>query len=153
MATTTPPLPQNMGELETTLDNIFVGKVPALPENVKEMIVKYGPYITVVLLVIAAPAILAIFGLGAIATPFALLGGLGKFSIYTITMILSLITFVLEIIALPGLFKRTRAGWKFMFYGSLVSAVSALLSLNLGSLIIGTAISFYFLFQIRSYYK
>lgn len=152
MATTATPLPKNMGELETTIDK-FVKKAPALPENVKEMIVKYGPYITVVMLIIAAPAILAIFGLGAIAAPFALIGGVGEFSMYTITMILSLIIFALQIIALPGLFKRTKAGWKFMFYGTLVSAVSSLLSLNLGSLIIGTAISFYFLFQIRSYYK
>lgn len=146
-------MPKDLASLETTLNDIFGKKAPALPENIKEMIVKFGPYITVVILIIAAPAILAIFGLGTVLAPFSLLGGLGEFSIYTVTMILSLIIFALQIIALPGLFKRTRAGWKFMFYGSLVSAVSALLSFNIGSLIIGTAISFYFLFQIRSYYK
>jgi hypothetical protein len=153
MATSSTPLPKNMGELETVLDNIFGKKAPALPENVKEMIVKYGPYITVVLLVMAAPAILAIFGLGTVLAPFSLLSGVSGFSIYTITMILSLIIFALQIIALPGLFKRTMAGWRFMFYGSLVSAVSSLLSMNIGSLVISTAISFYFLFQIRGYYK
>jgi len=60
---------------------------------------------------------------------------------------------ILEIVALPGLFKRTKNSWELMFYASLIMVLSYIFALNIGSLIIGGAISFYVLFQIKSYYK
>jgi hypothetical protein len=45
------------------------------------------------------------------------------------------------------------SAWKLIYYVALVSAVSSLLRFDLFGLIVGTAISLYFLYQVKSYYK
>jgi len=52
----------------------------------------------------------------------------------------------------PGLFKKTNAGWNFAFYAEIVSLIGMLISFNIVSLIISGLIGFYILFQIRPYY-
>ena len=139
-------------ELENKLEEVFTKKLPALPENIKEIIVKYGPYVALIAMVFSIPTLLALFGIGAIVAPWAVIGS--SYGIRTIlAIIFSLLIIILEIVALPGLFKRQMKAWKIMFYISLINVISNLLSLNLFGLIIGAAISWYFLFQIKSYYK
>lgn len=147
------PMPKNLSELETKLDDIFGKKAPQLPENIKEIIVKIAPYLAVIGVVFALPAILAILGIGTLAAPLALMGGVGTLGGFTISMIFTAVMIVIQIMAIPGLFKRSLSAWRLLFYASLLSAASSLFSLQLGSLIIGTAISFYILFQVKSYYK
>jgi hypothetical protein len=55
--------------------------------------------------------------------------------------------------AIPGLFKRTKSAWNLMFYASLVNILSNLFDGSLISAAIGAVISWYFLFQIRRFYK
>jgi hypothetical protein len=136
-------------DLEKKIDKFVNKKTPALPNKVKEMIVKYGPYLILVMMMYAM--YLLGFGLG--LTPFAFMGGFRVGFSFIISIIFYLITIILEIMALPALFKRQIKGWKILFYLSLLTVLSNLISLNLASLIIGTAISWYFLFQIKSYYK
>ena len=140
-------------ELENKLAEVFTKKLPALPEGIKEAIVKYGPYFTVIMIILTIPAILAIIGIGVAATPFAFLGGVRGGIGYIISIVFGLAMLVLQIIAIKGLFARQMKAWKLLFYISLISAVSNLLRFDLGGLIIGTGISWYILFQIRSYYK
>lgn len=140
-------------ELEGKLNEFFTKKLPAMPEKAKEIIVKFGPYLTVIMLVLTIPAILALIGIGIAASPVAFMGGFRGGLGYIVSMIFGLVMIVMEIMAVPGLFKRQMRAWKLLFYISLINAVSALLSFNLGGLIIGTGISWYVLFQIRSYYK
>jgi hypothetical protein len=139
--------------VEEKLNLYFGKKAPAMPENIKELIVKFSPYLTIALLVFSLPVMLLAFGLTTFALPFAYLGGIHTGFTFSFTALISLLALVLEVIAIPGLFKRTKKSWQFMFYASLLSILSYLLSLNLSSLVIGGAISFYILFQIRSYYK
>jgi len=139
--------------IEQKLDLYFGKKAPAMPENIKEFIVKYSPYLSIIMLVLALPAILFAFGLSTLAMPFAYVGGLHTGFTFSFTALISLAALVLEVIAIPGLFKRTKQSWQYMFYASLLTLLSSLLSLSLGSLIIGGAISFYILFQIKSFYK
>lgn len=144
---------KSLSGFENTLELYFDKKAPQLPEGIKEFIVKFGPYLTLISLVLAIPGILVALGLGALVAPFVALGSItGGFNL-SLGLIISLITLVLTVMALPGLFKRQLKAWKLIFYSSLVSALGALLNFSLGSLIIGTAISWYFLFQIKSYYK
>lgn len=140
-----------LSKLETTLNLYFGKKAPPMPENIKEFIVKYGPYLSVIVLIMALPAILLALGLTGFMMPFAYTRSFR--SVFSISTLISLVAMVLEIIALPGLFKRAKKSWTYMYYASLVTLLGSLLSLNLSSLIIGGAISFYVLFQIRSYYK
>jgi len=140
-------------ELENKLAEFFTKKLPALPEGIKEAIVKYGPYITIIMMLFMVPAMLAILGFGMVATPFAFMGGFRGGIGYMVSLVFGLAIIILEIIAIKGLLKRQMKAWKLMFYISLISAVSNLLRFDLGGLIIGTGISWYVLFQIRSYYK
>lgn len=145
--------PKFLDQLNNLCEEYLVKKAPALPENVKEAIVKYGPYVILVLVILALPGILFALGLGAIAAPLSFLGGVGSGVGLSVGIIISTVALVIELIALPGLFKRTASSWKLVYYSTLVSAVSNLVSFNLGGLIIGTLISLYILFQIKSYYK
>ncbi len=143
----------SLNKLEKQLEPIFTKQLPPLPENIKEILVKISPYLAIVGVVMSLPAIMAVLGLGALAAPFAVLGGVSTFANFSLSIIFVIINTVIMAMAIPGLFARTQKAWQLMFYSSLISAVSSLISMNLGSLIIGTAISFYFLLQVKSYYK
>lgn len=141
-------------QLEDTFELYLVKKTPySLPANWKELIVKFAPWISLILLIVALPAILAVFGLGTLLMPFSFLGGFhGGFN-YILSLVFSLITLVLEALAIPGLFKRSKGGWRFAYYAALVGALENLVTFNLGGLVIGGLLSMYILFQVKSYYK
>lgn len=132
------------------LDFYLVKKAPfQLPDAAREWIVKFGPWIAIVLLVISAPAILFVLGVGTVFAPF---GGVGYATSWGLAIILLIVVVGLQIAALPGLFARKMSGWRLMFYSEGVSIVH---SLVLGSIIgglVGGLIGLYILFQVRSLY-
>lgn len=139
--------------LEVEIEKIVLSKsIPGLPDNVKELIVKLSPWFAVISMIMLAPIILAAFGLSAIALPFSDLGGMHYGFGYTIGLIFSFGMIVLQLMAIPGLFKRQEKAWRLMFYSSVLSLVQQLFSFNLGGMVIGAIISFYFLFQVKSKY-
>lgn len=140
-------------QLEDLLSEYLVKKAPALPANIKEAIVKFAPWATVVILILTLPLVLAVFGLGAILAPLSFLGGAAAGTNYIITMIFSAIQLVLEAMAIPGLFKRERKAWNLVYYAALVGGIQSLATFNIGGLIIGTLLSLYILFQVKEYYK
>lgn len=141
-----------LSDWEQKLNIYFGEKAPQLPENISKFIVKVNPYFMIVGLILTIPAILFAFGLGALISPLAFLNL--RYSVhFSLTTIFSLIILVLDAMAIPGLFKRQKSAWNLIFYASLVQALSYLLNFNLGSLVVGMAISWYFLFQIRKEYK
>lgn len=140
-------------QLDDTLDLYLVQKAPSLPTNIKELIVKISPWLTLIFLVLSLPAVLAILGIGALFTPFSYLGGMNAGLQYTVSMVVLAVTIVLEGLAIPGLFKRSISGWNFLFYSVLVSIISNIVSFNIGGLILGTLVPLYFLYQVKSYYK
>jgi hypothetical protein len=142
--------------LEDTLDLYFGQKAPALPPNVKELFVRFAPWVTLVLLLITLPAVLIALGLGALAAPLAFLVGPGygvSYGVtYTVAMVILGVSVVLEAMSLPGLFKRTRQGWRLAYYGVLVNIVGSLIGLNLVSALISAIVGFYILFQVKPLY-
>jgi len=142
-----------LGDIERLADEYLVKKAPALPDGIKEAIVKFGPWILLIIIVMTAPLILGFLGLGTFMMPFSYLGGLRMGTGYTVSMIFTFVITVMEIIALPGLFKRAKAGWTMMYYKTLVTAILNIVVFNLGGLIIGTLLGLYVLFQVKSYYK
>jgi len=142
-----------LADFINTLDLYFGKKAPTMPENIKELIVKYSPYLSIIMLVLTLPAILFAFGITGLIMPFAYANSFRTGFSFSFSALISLVAMALEIAAIPGLFKRTKKSWEYLFYASLVGLLSSLLSLNLSSLIIGGVISFYILFQVRSYYK
>lgn len=130
-----------------TLEYYFGQKAPQLPAGFKEWLVKFGPWIELILLILAAPMILGLLGLNVgFRGYYSYASGWGLYSILVAAQL------VLQIIALPGLFKRQMAGWNFAFYAMTVGVVASLVMGSIGSAIISAVIGLYFLFQIRSYY-
>ena len=142
-----------LNQLEGTLDTYLVGKAPSLPVGVKDFIVTVMPYLTVIFLILALPLLLGLIGLTAFTDPFAFVAGVGSGFTYMASIAVAVVTAVLEIMALPGLFKRQKKSWTLLYYVALIGGVSSILSLNLWGLVIGTGISLYILFQVKSYYK
>jgi hypothetical protein len=151
MANTAAPV-----SLEETLNLYFGQKAPAMPANVKELLVRFAPWVTLVLLLITLPAVLIALGLGALAAPLAFLIGPGygvSYGItYTVGMVILGVSVLLEALSIPGLFKRTRQGWRFAYYATIVSVVGSLIGFNFLSALVSAVVGFYVLFQIRSYY-
>lgn len=132
------------------LDFYLVKKAPfQIPDQGREWIVKFGPWITVVLMILLLPVLLVALGIGAVFMPFGGVHYAAGFGLLTIVII---VEFGLMIAALPGLFARKMSGWTLLFYSQLVSIVYNVLGGNIvGGLLMGL-IALYILFQIRTKY-
>ena len=132
------------------LDFYLVRKAPfQIPDAGQEWIVKFGPWITVVLLILTLPLLLVALGIGTILMPF---GGVGYATGFGVLTLFVIVEIGLMIAALPGLFSRKMAGWRLLFYSQVVSIVYHLLS---GSVVTGLLfglIALYILFQVRPLY-
>lgn len=142
-----------MKQLEDTLELYLVKKAPRLPDNIRELIVKVAPWLTLIFLVLSLPAVLALLGIGTALLPLSFLGGMGSGVNYSLALVFLAITLVLEALAIPGLFKRSIAGWRLVYYATLLNGVYSLVNFNISGLIIGTLLGLYLLFQVKSYYK
>lgn len=132
------------------LDYYLVTKAPfQLPMNVKEGVVKYGPWISIVILVLLLPPVLLVLGIGTVLIPFA---GPAYATSFTWLTVLTLVQVGMLIAALPGLFARKMHGWRLIFYSRLLSIVTQLLSGLVVGAIVGGLISLYILFQVRELY-
>jgi len=131
------------------LDYYLVKQAPfQIPDGAREVIVRFAPWIAVVLLVLSLPVVLLALGLSAAVLPFAATGATGL----GFTMMIVIATLVLDVLALPGLFARRMGGWRLIFYARLVTIVSSVLQGAIVGGILGGLISLYILFQIRPLY-
>jgi hypothetical protein len=139
--------------LETELAPFFTVKAPfQFPINFREGFVKYWPIVSLVLLLLSLPAILAFLGLGAALMPVSFMGGVGAGIWYTIAMVLTVIRLVLGALALPGLFNRKRSGWVLSYYAQLLGLLVSIFSFSLIGILLGL-LFLMLLFQVRAYYS
>jgi hypothetical protein len=132
------------------LDFYLVKKAPfQLPAEVKEFLVKFGPWIALVLLLLSLPGLLLMLGVGTAFMPFGGAAYMVGFSYLTVVLLAQL---VLLGLALPGLFKRKMSAWRLIFYSQLVGIAFSLLSGSILGALIGGLIGLYILFQIRPLY-
>lgn len=132
------------------LDYYLVKKAPVqIPDAAREWIVKFGPWIAVVLLALSLPLIFVLLGFGSILAP---LGGLG-YAGFGMTAMLVIVEIVLMVLALPGLFARKMSGWSLMFYARIVGLIGSISAGSFFGGIIFALIAFYVMFQVRPLYK
>jgi hypothetical protein len=134
-----------MDKLNQILEDLLVKKAPALPKNVKDFLVKYAYIFNIIGIIMTIPAIFALLGLNAVIHIFA------KTSI--IGVLFLIVEMLFRIKALPGLKNRKIDGWNMLYYAALTQAVYSLINFDLGGFVIGTLVSLYFIFQVKSYYK
>ena len=133
------------------LDYYLVTKAPfQLPDNAKGWLVQYGPWITIVVLVLTLPALMLLLGLGTVLVPFGAVGYATGFGFIALGLIIEI---GLTVMALPGLFARKMSGWTLLFYARVVSLVARLLAGAIVSALVVGVISLYVLFQVRTLYK
>lgn len=125
-----------------------------LPKGLKDFLVKLAPIVSLILGVLAALGALTIFGIGSLLSPFALIGGgaavLGSAFIGAAFMA---VIAVLYFMSYSGLKANKMSGWTMLFYVQVLYLINGLLGLNILNTLVSALISFYFLFQIREYYK
>jgi hypothetical protein len=132
------------------LDFYLVQKAPfQIPGEIREFLVKFGPWIALVLLVLSLPGLLVMLGIGTALVPF---GGVGYVAGFTYLTLVLLAQLVLLGLALPGLFARKKSGWTLIFYSQLIGILFSLLSGSILGALIGGLIGLYILFQIRPLY-
>jgi len=148
-----------IGQLENTLDEYMIKKAPfAIPQGGKDFIVNVSPYLIIIFSIMALPMIFIALGLSAVLAPFAMMGGYSAAGGWgfagVVSLVATVVTVVMELMAVPGLFKRTKGSWRLLFYASIVSLIGGILSFNgIISAIIGAIIGWYILFQVKSMYK
>lgn len=156
-------------QLEANLEGLFKN-APPLPTNTKKSLVNAWPWIALVFGVLQLLVALGLWGIvttaervantyTSIYSGHALLSGTDKLVIYLALLIL-VVDAVILLKAYPELKKQARKGWDLLFLGSLLNVAYAVVSLfinqrGLGSFLfslIGSAIGFYLLFQVKSSY-
>lgn len=140
-----------LSEFEALCQTYFIDKAPVLPDGVKEFLVKVAPYLAIIEVVFGGLGLLTLLGLGSFMSMSY--WGLGIYDFrFFVGVIGTVISLILSAMAIQGLFHRKRSAWNLMFYAAIVQALENLLTLNIFGLVIGTVISLYILFQIRSHY-
>lgn len=143
--------------LEGKLDELNK-QAPQLPGNWKEFIVKIAPYLAIIGVIFGIPAVLTLLGFGAFFVPMGTIYGVASGrpflgAGYLISVFFLIAVMILEALSISPLFKRSKTGWNYMYYATLLGAVQNLISFNLTGLVIGTLIGLYLLFQVRGLYK
>lgn len=165
--------------LETKLDEIFARKAPKLPEGGKNTLVKWAPWISLIAGVLSLFSAWSLWNWARVAngllnytTQFCNGYSVATYSTYCpavpsrfslwlwLAVIFLAIEGVLYLLAYSGLRDRKKSGWNYLYYGALVNVAYAVVSLftnydKVGHFVgglVGSAIAFYILFQIRSAY-
>ncbi len=152
------PKEQLMGfvaKFEAWLDEYMVKKAPfQIPMGGKEFLATIAPYLVIIGIVLFVLSLPVLLGLGAMGGALGMMGGsMGWGYAMLVSTLTSIAVVVMEAIALPGLFKRTQASWRLVFYATLVSFAGNVLALNLVGAVIGGIIGWYLLFQVKELYK
>ncbi len=128
-------------------------KLPPLPKNAREWLVKATPWIALIFGILGVLTGLAAIGVLTAFTPLiAMGGGFANAGGSLFSLVISLAASVLLLLAFPGTKAKKIGGWNFLFWSEVASVLAGLAALSIGSLIV-SVIAFYLLFQIKAYYK
>ncbi len=156
--------------IETKLNDLFKG-LPSMPENGKEALAKAWPWIALIFGVLQLLAAWSLWRLTsyvdrlnttlvALYTATSPLSAFDKMVIYAGVVAL-LVEGVILLMAYPHLKTRSSKGWNLLFLGSLVNVAYAVVQIFISQRgfggflfsLLGSAVGFYLLFQVKSKYK
>lgn len=130
----------------------YFKKLPSLPKNAQEVLVSIAPWIALVFGALGLIGSVVGLGLFTFLAPLAVFAGARETGAGIIVVLLGLVSSVLLLMAFPGTKNKQSRGWKFLYYSEVVSLVSNIVTLSIVGVLF-TLVGFYFLYQIRSYFK
>jgi hypothetical protein len=120
-------------------------KLPPAPESLLSAYVRWAPWVAIVFGIIGGLFLLALLVFGAVLSPFLLLGGASAvssgFGLF-VTLILGIVTSVLEVVGGYLMLKRRLTGWWLLAIGLVVGALSNLFNVSLFGLVITLLIAY-----------
>lgn len=161
-----------LNKLEKTLEPIYKS-VPSLPPKGREGLAKAMPVLALVFGILQIVSFIGLWRLAHSTNEFVdyanqlsrnygsgeMVNHLGLF--YWIALLTILLDAVILLVAYPALRDRKKQGWDLLFLATTVNLVYGLLATfdgtyggvsKLFGALIGSAIAYYFVFQVREYY-
>lgn len=146
---------KHMNALEGWLAPIFA-KFPHIPMGGRQTLTKIAPWLA---LIFGVLGLLGIVSAGSLMSylSFSVLGmGMIQITMF-ISLLAGLIACILEILAFKPLKAMKKKGWDLLFYATVLTTATTILSLlfgysEIGSLI-GALIGFWLLFEVRGLYQ
>lgn len=145
-----------LADFEKILEEYMVDKAPfSIPEDIKKLIVDYGPYLLILKIILQIPSVLSIFGLILFLSPFTpVKPSYFYFGFnYTVAMVILGVSLVIEASAISPLLKKEEKGWRLVFYSSLLGLLVSFFYGGVFGGLIAALIFWYVLFQIKDYYR
>lgn len=147
---------ETMGQLEGWLAPIFA-KFPHLPESARKTLAKVAPWLALIFGILGLLALFTVGALGIVLSPLILLAGGLSGIVMFVSIILGFASAILDILAFKPLQDGKKKGWNYLFYGSVIGAVSTALNIlfsggNVMSVLF-TVIGFWLLFEIRGLFR
>lgn len=128
-------------------------KLPPLPVSVKDFIVLVAPWLALVFGILGVLGSLSAFGLSTVLSPLvALGGGVGVATSLMVVSLIGLVESIMMLVSFPSLMKRKAFGWTLMFWAEVLAVVSSIVSFSVVGVVLAL-VWFYFIFQVKSYYK
>lgn len=130
----------------------YYKKLPELPKNGRDIVVSIVPWLAIIFGILGLIGSLVGLGVLTFLVPVALLAGVRETGQGILVVLLGLVSSVLMVLAFPGTKARKEKGWKLLYYSEVVSLITNVVTLSLIGVLF-TLVGFYFLYQIRNYYK
>ncbi len=151
-----PPVTGPAAPVEKFFYDYFYYHAPFhLPKGLKDFLVKIFPYLAALGVIFSIRQLLYALGImqqPAVDEAVQRFYGL-SFGLSPLERVQTIGSFILNAVALPGLFKMQRMGWVYVFYSFLFSLIMALLMVNIVAFIVGGVVGGYLVMQFREYYK
>ncbi len=145
-----------MGKLEHWMEPLFA-KFPHVPENGRKTLASIAPWLALIFGVLGVFAMVTLGFFSLLFSPFILLSGGGAGLLMFVAMAVGLIGSILDLLAFGPLRSRRKKGWNYLFYGSILGAVSTILGVLLGDSSIASllfaVVGLWLLFEIRPQYR
>lgn len=142
-----------LDDIEESLYTYLNEKVPHIPDDAKETVVKYLPYAVILFIIGQISSILAFFHVNTLFDGLGYLYSSNSGPIGVVGIILLGMAIFLEATALPLLFRRIRYGWRLLFYAILLTQINEIINLNIINLLFSGLVILYILFQTRDRYR
>jgi hypothetical protein len=115
------------------------------------------PWLALIFGVLALLGGIAAFGLLSFFSPLAAVSGAGQYALTgLVASLILLLQGIIELLSFSPLRNRRESGWNLVLFALVLSVVSSIFYLNVFSVISSlfwALVGYYFLYQVKSYYK